>query len=336
MSSAIRSRAEPPISHHLRGRRSSRPRSRRRRRSGSITVTCRPRRPCAGSRARSTACRLLDLALAELLALGGEEGVGHRAADRDRRRPALNSASSTSILSDTLAPPSDRQCTADRRRRAAATATSISLAITKPAPLLRDERHHAGGRGVRAVGGAERVVDVDVGVADASWRANAFVVGLFAGVEAEVLEQRDLAVAQIADDLARAVADRLVGQHDVGGQELGQPRRDRLERELGLDLDRRDGRGASRARSARRFSIRWRIVGSTATMRASSLTLRSLVSGTLRSTRTNTRRPSTGSCSTWTMPWGSAMTPTAAPRRTSPGRTGAASSPSRCRTRPSP
>ena len=86
-----------------------------------------------------------------------------------------------------------------------------------------------------AVGGAERVVHVDVAVRgqDAS---EAVVVGLLARVEAQVLEQRDLTAAQIADDLAGAVADRLVGQHDLAAEQLGQAGGHRLERELGLDL----------------------------------------------------------------------------------------------------
>ena len=91
------------------------------------------------------------------------------------------------------------------------------------------------GRRVRAVGGPERVVDVDVGVAGERAR-EALVVGLLAGREAQVLEQRHRAGVQIVHDLAGAVADRLVGQGDVGAEQLRQPRRDRLQRVLLVGL----------------------------------------------------------------------------------------------------
>ena len=101
--------------------------------------------------------------------------------------------------------------------------------------LFGDELDHPRGRRVRAVRGAERVVDVDVAVRRERARER-LVVRFFARVEAQVLEHRDLAVAQIGDDLARAVADGLVGERDVGVEQLGEPRRDRLERELRLGL----------------------------------------------------------------------------------------------------
>ena len=102
---------------------------------------------------------------------------------------------------------------------------------------LRDEVRHRLGGSVGAVGAAERVVDVDVGVARQRLRELA-VVGFFLGMEAQVLEQRDVAPVGIDDDLAGTVAHRLVGQPDVGVDQLGQPRGDRFQRVLlvGLSL----------------------------------------------------------------------------------------------------
>ncbi len=83
--------------------------------------------------------------------------------------------------------------------------------------------------------GAERVVHVHVAVRRELTR-EAFLVRFLAGVPAQILQHRDLTVAEIADDLARAVADRFIGERDFLPEQLGELVRDRLERELRLDL----------------------------------------------------------------------------------------------------
>ena len=161
--------------------------------------------------------------------------------------------------------------------------------------LLGDELDHARGRRVGAVRGAERVVDVDVAVRRERAR-ELLVVGLLAGMEAQVLEHRDLAVAQVADDLARAVADRLVGERDVELEQLGEPRGDRLERDSGLAWPSGRPRCEPSTMRAPR-SIRWlerRQRGADARVVGDLRAVVALSSGTLKSTRTNTRLPSTG------------------------------------------
>ena len=121
--------------------------------------------------------------------------------------------SSTPILSETLAPP----MIAMKGRSTSPSSLPrnfTSRSMSRPMPLSATNLVMPDRRRVRAVGGAEGVVDVDVGVAGEAAREG-LVVGLLGRREAQVLEQGDAAVAQIGDDLARAVADRLVGERDV-------------------------------------------------------------------------------------------------------------------------
>ena len=127
----------------------------------------------------------------------------------------------------------------------------LHLALHQQADaLVGDELGDPGGRRVRAVGGAEGVVDVDVGVAGERPR-EALVVGLLAGRKAQVLQQRHRAGVQVVDHLAGAVADGLVGQGNVGAEQLRQPRGDRLQRILlvRLALGAAEVRGEHHARA---------------------------------------------------------------------------------------
>ena len=135
---------------------------------------------------------LLDQRLARLLPL---RRAGTCTPSRRRsgaRRRASSRLSMTAILSETLAPP--RIATNGRSGARQHLAEVLALALQQEAGrrARATKRHHADGRGVRAVRGAEGVVDVDVG--EARQRARELlVVLLLLGVEAQVLEQHDLA-----------------------------------------------------------------------------------------------------------------------------------------------
>ena len=58
----------------------------------------------------------------------------------------------------------------------------------------------------------------------------AFVVLFLAGIEAQILQKRDLSLAEIADHLAHAIADWLIGEDDLAIEELGHVSGHRLER----------------------------------------------------------------------------------------------------------
>ena len=92
-----------------------------------------------------------------------------------------------------------------------------------------DERHDARGRGVRAMRRAEGVVHVDVGERSELAREGRIVLLLFL-VEAEVLEQQQLAVAKLLGGGADAVR----SEGDRAPEQLGQTLRHRPQRELGL------------------------------------------------------------------------------------------------------
>jgi hypothetical protein len=64
----------------------------------------------------------------------------------------------------------------------------------------------------------------------------AFIIGLLLGVKAQVLQHGHLAVAQVAHDLAGAIAHAVVGQQHFHFHQLGEACGRGLEAELGLDL----------------------------------------------------------------------------------------------------
>jgi hypothetical protein len=83
------------------------------------------------------------------------------------------------------------------------------------------------------VGGPERVVHV--GVREVRQAASeGWLVALLAGVEAEVLEQEDLAIAQLCHGLLGRRAYAVVGERDATPEQLREPGRHGAQRE-GLD-----------------------------------------------------------------------------------------------------
>ena len=247
-------------------------------------------------RARAPRLGLALLVLVQRVAdrqpVGRRERERHRAADQDRvgaRRERLEHADLVGHL--------DAAGDHDERPlgRVQQAAERLQLAPQQQPGRRRQQVRDALGRGVRAVRGAERVVHVDVGELRQRGREGRVVGGL-ARVEAHVLEQQDVAVAQLGDRVLGHLADavartrrrarraarpgaRARARSDAAGSgaPFGRPRCEhRITR-------------APRSRSAA-------IVGSAARMRVSSPIAPSC-SGTLKSTRQSTRRPATSSAS---------------------------------------
>ena len=175
----------------------------------------------------------LDLARADLLAHRLEEGVRHRATDHDRVDLLEQGIEYFDLVGDLRAAEHGDVRTIDLAEQAR---QELDLLCHHEArTFFGDELHHARGRGMRAMRGTERVVDVDVAVRSERTR-HRLVVGFLARIPAQVLEHRDLTIAQVGDDLPRAVAYRLVGERDIDREQLGELRGDRFERELRLDL----------------------------------------------------------------------------------------------------
>ena len=136
-----------PVGDHEVDRQLEAPPARRRRRRGSAWRARRPPRRTASRRSRGPARR----------------GTG----STSRRRsgscpPPRRKRSMTAILSLTLAPPST--ATSGRSGASSSFVSVVHLALEQePGGALGDEVRDALGRGVGAVRGAERVVDVDVG-----------------------------------------------------------------------------------------------------------------------------------------------------------------------------
>ena len=245
----------------------------------------------------------------------------------------LKSASITAILSLTFAPPST--ATYGRSGPAAQRAEHLQLLHQQEARAARSHqpRERVDAR-VRAVHRPEGVVDVDVAEPRELAREG-LVVGLLLGVEAEVLEQRHAPVAQVVHHLAGAVADAVVGEHDVAAEQVGEALARGGERELRVAALLRAAEVRARAPRGAPPATRCLIVGSASRMRVSSATFPSSVSGTLKSTRTKTRREATSSASTGTMRSSSEAISLPPTRGASSRRACAPRSPTRCRTRSS-
>ena len=199
----------------------------------------------------------------------------------------------TPILSVTFAPPTTATSGCAGVSRIAVSV--VHLALQQPPGGAADSRCATPSvRRVRAVRGAERVVDVDVGERGEAARQRRVVLRL-ARLEADVLEQQHLArrrarapsaVDLVADDgRARASPRRRVSSRRRAATGASDSSGSRALRA---------GRGARRGSSVAPRSRSSSIVGSAARMRVSSATCRrASSSGTLKSTRTSTRRPST-------------------------------------------
>ncbi len=95
------------------------------------------------------------------------------------------------------------------------------LALHEQARVRRQQLGDPDGRGVGAVRRPERVVDVDVGVGR-ELRGELRVVGLFLGVEPEVLEQQQLPRSQALEGILGAEPERVPRHRDVATQQFGE------------------------------------------------------------------------------------------------------------------
>ena len=297
-------------------------RARRRRRARG--ARCRRRRPRRGrGRRAGAACRCRasssSRAGSRSSSAHSESPIEWPCTDRNGKAMAppmriasarSRKASSTPILSVTLAPPTI--ATSGRAGSSRMPVSVSHLALQEQARGARQQVRDALGRGVRAVRRAEGVVDVDVGERGQA-RGELGIVLRLPRLEADVLEHDDVAVGDVVEvggELARRCRAARPGARPPGASEnassrpLGRPRWEVSSR---------------RAPCSRSHSI----VGSAARMRVSSVISPSC-SGTLKSTRTRTRLPSTSRSS-------SVLTGPSGGRRRSGW-----SSPTRCRTRRRP
>ena len=131
----------------------------------------------------------LGQALADRLALGEQERVGHPAAEDEHVDLGEQVVDDLDLVRH-LGPAEDRGERA--RRRLHEHGQHLEFALHQEAGVTRDELRHADRGGVGSMGGPEGVVDVDVRVG--GQRGGELGVVLFlGGVEAQVLQQEQFA-----------------------------------------------------------------------------------------------------------------------------------------------
>ena len=203
----------------------------------------------------------LEQRVADRLALRGEEREAHRAADHDRVDDAEQRLDDAELVGDLGA----AEHGDERALRLVAQAEQdVDLLLQQPPHRRRHELRRPDDRGVGAMRGAERVVDVGVDAVD-ELRHERRVVALLARIEAQVLEQLD----------AR--------------RQLGEARAHRRPSSTSGRARPSAGRGGWRTTTCAPRSVSHSIVGSAARMRKSSVIVPSSSSGTLKSVRTRTR-----------------------------------------------
>ena len=175
--------------------------------------------------------------------------------------------SMTPILSLTLAPP--RTTTSGRSGDSTTARQLVHLALEQQAGVAGQAVGDPLGAGVGAVGGAEGVVDVEVGEPGQRVGQLRIVLGL-ARLEADVLEQQHVARAQPGGHRLDLLADHRRRLLHLGAEQLGQALADRPHRERRVDLALRpaevgdeDQRGAALAQQLDRRQRRAdpRVVG---------------------------------------------------------------------------
>ena len=139
----------------------------------------------------------------------------------------------TLILSLTLAPP--RMAANGRSGDSSSSREHRQLALHQQSRVRRQQLGDTHRARVRAVGGPEGVVDVQVGVRRERRRERR-VVRLLLGMEAQVLEQHDLARSHPLEGVLRADAEGVAGHRHVPPQQLGQALADRPQPEAVGDL----------------------------------------------------------------------------------------------------
>ena len=174
----------------------------------------------------------LDQALAEADALRGQERVRHATAEQHGLAARQERAQHLELAGD-LGPADDR--VEGARRLAQESGEGVHLALHEQPRHGGQEVGDALRRGVRAVGRAEGVVHVEVGEARERLRERR-IVGLLGGVEAQVLEQQQVAGTQLVDRHLDARAERVARHPDRPSEELAQPLGDRAQAQRVDDL----------------------------------------------------------------------------------------------------
>ena len=211
---------------------------------------------------------LLDQRVAGLDPLGAEEAEAIAPPIRIRSASSRK-RSMTPILSETLAPP--RTTTSGRCGRLDDPGQLGQLALEQQPGVAGQQARDALGAGVGAVGGAEGVVDVEVGERGERLGELRVVLGL-ARLEADVLEQQHFAGPERAGHRLDVAADDRRRQVHLGAEQLG-----RAASPTGAHRERRIDLAPGRPRCETRTSAAPRsrsssIVGSAARMRVSSAT----------------------------------------------------------------
>ena len=216
--------------------------------SGSSSRQSRRPRPCSSARARQLDALLLDQRVAGRLALRAEEAEAHRAADQQRVGRVEEAVDQRDLVGHLGAAEHHHERPLgrldDRAQRG-------HLALEQQAGHRRAQvLGHAGGGGVRAVGGAEGVVHVGVAPARPAPRASA---GSFS---VSPRSQRVFSSTSTPPGSSRSTPRRTSGPTTSGawctGASISSPSRSRHRRERGLGVaPLRAARGASRAPAAR-------------------------------------------------------------------------------------
>ncbi len=235
--------------------------------------------------------------LADAVALRREEGEHHAAADEQAVRLGEQVRDDAQLVGDLRAAEHDRVGALRVLGRLAQESTSLRTS----SPTAEGEHlRHVVDRRLLAVHDAEAVGDEDVRELRevASERlALRVVLRRLARVEPDVLEQRDLAVAERGDRLARRVADDVLRQVHRHAEQLAQAGRDGREGVLRvrLALGAAEVRGDDHLRARFRQLLQRRERGADAP--SSVMVVPS--SGTLKSERTRTRLPRRSPRSRW-------------------------------------
>ncbi|CAM5692219.1 hypothetical protein SHIRM173S_07013 [Streptomyces hirsutus] len=177
---------------------------------------------------------LLDQRRADLVALGLEEGVRHAAADEDAVGLAEQFVDDGELVGDLGAAEGDDVGPLDVVRELLQDA---DLGGDEEAGGVRQAGREVVHGRVLAVHRTEAVAHVEVGEAGQTVGEGAalgVVLGRLAGVEAQVLEDRDLSVGEAGDGGGGGLADGVRRERHVGAEEFTQAGGGRGEREGGV------------------------------------------------------------------------------------------------------
>ena len=167
----------------------------------------------------------LHQALAEGVAPGRQEGVGHAASDEDRLAAGQQRLDHLELPAD-LGPADDgveRPARPIEQR-----GQGGHLPLEQETGHARQEVGDPLGRGVRAMGGTKGIVDVQVGHVGQRL-GESRVVRLLLRVEAQVLEEQQVPGAQLVDRHLHARPERVTGHPHRAPQQGGEAISNRLE-----------------------------------------------------------------------------------------------------------